>query len=181
MRLINRIEQIGKLWATMLPHIPAPDPAWLGRWCAQPDEVVEHAIIRTSKKFSLDKIDTGVSPEVAWRYASGVVTSEGERLRATQNKERKRNLNTQSDFTKELDVVGERIDKEGYSTELGEIYLDVIERFLRTDPSGFFAWADGVAGRHNPVATRAVRLLRTGKVTSATTFGDLPGILAAND
>lgn len=73
MNLLDRIDQIKKLWAVMLPHIPAPDPAWLGRWCAAPDRIIEHAIVRTSKKFPATAAPDAAT---AWRYTSGIIWNE---------------------------------------------------------------------------------------------------------
>jgi hypothetical protein len=80
MNLMAKIEQTKKLWATMLPHVPAPDPAWIGRWCESGERTIEHAIVRTSKKFSPEKISAGFKPEAAWRYTSGVVMNEGRQV-----------------------------------------------------------------------------------------------------
>jgi hypothetical protein len=83
-------------------------------------------------------------------------------------------------FHQRIDELGDKIDSE-YSTELGEQYIDTLQKFLQEHPNAFIAWADALAGRDNPVATSAVRLLRTGKVTSTTTFADLPAIIAADE
>jgi hypothetical protein len=80
MTLLNRIEQTNKLWGMMLPNVPEPAPAWIGRWCVNPDEVIEHAIIRASKKFR----EATPDPEVVWRYVSGVIKSEAKRDKYTE-------------------------------------------------------------------------------------------------
>ncbi|WP_158788593.1 hypothetical protein [Granulicella sp. L46] len=79
MTLVNRIGETAKLWALMLPQIPAPDPAWMGRWCAESDRFVEHGIIRASKKFGVTPVP---NPEVVWRYVSGVIANEAATARA---------------------------------------------------------------------------------------------------
>jgi len=81
MTLLDRISQTAKLWAVMLPSIPAPEPAWLGRWCAEPTRFVEHGIIRASKKFAITPVP---KPEMVWRYVSGVIASEAATARAQQ-------------------------------------------------------------------------------------------------
>jgi hypothetical protein len=73
MTLLNRIEQVSKLWAIMLPHVQAPEPAWVGRWCDYPDKIIEKAIVRATKKF---RTDSTVAPEAVWRYVSSVVRNE---------------------------------------------------------------------------------------------------------
>jgi hypothetical protein len=77
MNLMDRIEEVKKMWATMLPHIAQPDPAWIGRWCEYSDRVIEHAVVRASKKFALAKTDGRLRPEIAWRYVTGVIANEG--------------------------------------------------------------------------------------------------------
>jgi hypothetical protein len=79
MTLLDRIDQINKLWTVMLPNIPAPDPAWLGRWCDEPDQLIEHAVVRASKKFSGTAVP---NPETVWRYVSGVINNEARAARA---------------------------------------------------------------------------------------------------
>jgi hypothetical protein len=79
MTLLDRIDQIKKLWTVMLPNIPAPDPAWLGRWCDEPDQLIEHAVVRASKKFCATKV---LDPETVWRYVSGVINNEARAARA---------------------------------------------------------------------------------------------------
>jgi hypothetical protein len=81
MRLLDRINQTGKLWALMLPNIPPPEPAWMGRWCAESDRFVEHGIIRASKKFGHTPVP---NPEVVWRYVSGVISNEAAMARTQQ-------------------------------------------------------------------------------------------------
>lgn len=83
MRLLERIEQTQKLWAVMLPRVPAPDPAWIGRWCSNSNDIVEHAIIRASKKYGQPGLEN-VNPEMVWRYASGVMVNEGKRKKVLE-------------------------------------------------------------------------------------------------
>jgi hypothetical protein len=80
MILLTRIEQFRTLWAMMLPNIPPPEPAWIGRWCVNPDEIIEHAIVRASRKFRSAVPDS----EAVWRYVSGVIKSEAKRDKYTQ-------------------------------------------------------------------------------------------------
>jgi hypothetical protein len=69
MTLLRRIENVTKLWGMILPYAPSPTPAWIGRWCdVFADEVIEQAIIRTSKKFKGGAPD----PESVWKYCFGV-------------------------------------------------------------------------------------------------------------
>jgi hypothetical protein len=63
-----------------LRSFPVPEPAWIGRRCVNPDEAIEHAIIRASKKFR----EAAPDPEVVWRYASGVIKSEASNYRYTE-------------------------------------------------------------------------------------------------
>jgi hypothetical protein len=78
--LLSRIENISKLWAMILPDIPPPPAAWLGRLCTFPDAAIELAIVRASKKFSPDRVDGAPDPEHAWKFVSAVTTKEALRL-----------------------------------------------------------------------------------------------------
>jgi hypothetical protein len=77
MTLINRIENITRLWGMLLPAIPAPPPAWIGRWSSYPDEAIEHGVVRASKRFSPERTnDLAPDPQTVWKYAGGVAANE---------------------------------------------------------------------------------------------------------
>jgi hypothetical protein len=80
MSLLNRIENITKLWRMVLPNIPPPPAAWIGRLCSFPDEAIEHAIVRASKRFSPDRVDGTPEPEHAWRFVAAVAAGEAKQI-----------------------------------------------------------------------------------------------------
>jgi len=53
-----------------LPHVPEPTPEDAVRWCGYPVQAVEQAILRTSKRFSREKIVQGFDVGSAYRYTT---------------------------------------------------------------------------------------------------------------
>ena len=83
MTLLERIDYLQKAWSSLLPHIPAPAPEDVARWCNYSDTVMDMALLRTAKKFNRSKIDpNNFQLEDAYRYATGTA-----RLIAGQTKE----------------------------------------------------------------------------------------------
>lgn len=73
MKLLERIENAKKLWNILLPHVQAPEDRTFGIWCTEFDtKIMEHAFARAGSKFRNHR----GNPELAYRYASGVMTSE---------------------------------------------------------------------------------------------------------
>jgi hypothetical protein len=72
MNLLQRVENITKVWQIMLPHLPAPSPETVGRWLFYNDSAIESAIVRTASKFKREKIDLATFDAVqAYRYTTG--------------------------------------------------------------------------------------------------------------
>jgi hypothetical protein len=81
MTLIERIENITRLWGMMLPSIPAPPPVWIGRWSCYPDAAIEQGVVRASKRFSAERTGNILPmPEDVWRYAGGVAANEAKQI-----------------------------------------------------------------------------------------------------
>ncbi len=79
MTLIQRIENITRLWEMILPDIPKPQPAWISRWCVYPDSAVERGVTRASKKFAPNRIGGRTpDPELVYQYVCGVARNEYE-------------------------------------------------------------------------------------------------------
>jgi hypothetical protein len=78
MSLIDRIENITKLWGMLLPEFPKPTPAWIGRWCAYPDSAVERGLIRAAKKFGPEIARGAPDSELVCQYICGVARHEFE-------------------------------------------------------------------------------------------------------
>lgn len=80
MTLIQRIENITRLWEMILPDIPKPEPVWVSRFCVYPDSAVEKGIIRASKKFAPSRVGP-VAPnrELVYQYVCGVSRHESSR------------------------------------------------------------------------------------------------------
>ncbi len=76
MILLARIENVMKLWVIMLPHVQKPSDRHFGLWSQFPDDIIERAVVRTSRKFAPEKIDATFNPEIAWRYCAGVMANE---------------------------------------------------------------------------------------------------------
>ena len=77
MTLIERIENITRLWEMILPNIPKPQAAWVSRWCAYPDSAIERGIVRASKKFAPSRLGKVVpNPELVYQYVCGVARNE---------------------------------------------------------------------------------------------------------
>jgi hypothetical protein len=81
MTLLNRIEDVMKLWGMIFPNISTPPAAWIGRLCQYPDEAIGIAIVKASKKFSPDR-NTDTDVEHVWRYVAAVTASEAKDLPA---------------------------------------------------------------------------------------------------
>ena len=78
MTLLEKIDNISKLWTLMLPHVPAPSPVWMGRWAASsPDAAIERGIVRASKVFSAERYVEAI-PEKVHRYVTGTIRREAE-------------------------------------------------------------------------------------------------------
>lgn len=72
MNLLQRVENITKVWQIMVPHLPAPSPETIGRWLFYPDAAIEAAIVRTASKFKRSKIEPATfDPVQAYRYTTG--------------------------------------------------------------------------------------------------------------
>jgi hypothetical protein len=70
MKLLNRVLATARLWTLVIPNAPHPPPDMIARWCDDfSDEVLESAIVRTSRKFRGQVL---ADPEAAWRYCTGV-------------------------------------------------------------------------------------------------------------
>jgi hypothetical protein len=70
MTLVERISSLTQAWRTVLPHLPEPQPVDVARWCVYADQIVEAAIIRTSKKFTVAKVGSEFDPTLAHRYVT---------------------------------------------------------------------------------------------------------------
>ena len=70
MTLVERISSLTQAWRTVLPHLPEPQPVDVARWCVYADQIVEAAIIRTSKKFTVAKLVSDFDPALAHRYVT---------------------------------------------------------------------------------------------------------------
>lgn len=80
MTLLERIDAHTRLWKAILPEVPAPDAAWVSRWCSYPDSAIEQGIVRASKKF--DPRCTGtltVDPRLIYQFVCGVARNESRR------------------------------------------------------------------------------------------------------
>jgi len=77
MTLIQRIENVNRLWGMIVPHVPLPPAAWIGKWCVYPDAAVERGIVRASRKFSAERLcNTTVEPALVYQYVCGVARNE---------------------------------------------------------------------------------------------------------
>jgi hypothetical protein len=81
--LLNKIENVTKLWEIILPNFPVPPTPWLARLATFPDSAIEAGIIRASKKFSPDRVDESVRDENVWKYVSGTVRAIAEKSAVT--------------------------------------------------------------------------------------------------
>jgi hypothetical protein len=72
MTVLEKIEHFQKVWQIVLPHLAVPCPEDAARWCVYDLENVEMAILRTSKRFAIDKIPAGFDPQGAYRYTTAV-------------------------------------------------------------------------------------------------------------
>jgi hypothetical protein len=82
MKLLNRIEEITRLWEMIVPNFSVPPAAWLARLCAYPDSAIEGGIIRASKRFSPDRVDESVQDENVWKYVSATARAIAEKCAA---------------------------------------------------------------------------------------------------
>ncbi|HZQ90373.1 MAG TPA: hypothetical protein VFA60_01115 [Terriglobales bacterium] len=77
MSLIQRIENIIRLWQLILPDIPKPQAVWVSRWCSYPDSAIEKGIVRASKKFAPNRTGSVIpDPELVYQYVCGVARHE---------------------------------------------------------------------------------------------------------
>ena len=75
MKALDTIREYRTLWALVLPHITTPGPEDVARWCDYPTEAVEHAILRTAKRFAREKVKPGFDPLTAYKYATATARS----------------------------------------------------------------------------------------------------------
>ena len=76
MTVLERIENLRQTWTALLPHIPAPSPEDIARWCNYPHSAVEQAIMRTAKRFSASRVDAAnLDAFAAYRYTTGTARS----------------------------------------------------------------------------------------------------------
>ena len=71
MTALEQIEQHRILWGLALPHLPTPDPQIVVRWVEYPLQSVEHAILRTAKRFTREKVGSDFDPNQAYRFVTG--------------------------------------------------------------------------------------------------------------
>lgn len=74
MTMIERVENVNKLWSLLLPTCPAPLDYQIGRWVSRfSDSEIEYAIGRTATKFRNGlPADATTVP----RYTTGIMNNE---------------------------------------------------------------------------------------------------------
>ncbi len=75
MTILERIDYLQRVWKSLLPHLAAPPSEDTARWLNYENEVIEQAILRSSRKFSAAKVPTGFDSAIAWRYTTGTARS----------------------------------------------------------------------------------------------------------
>lgn len=70
MSALEQIKQYQALWTTVIPHIKAPPPEDVARWFAFSTNAVEHAVMRTARRFAREKIGPTFDPTQAYKYAT---------------------------------------------------------------------------------------------------------------
>lgn len=81
MKALDTIRGYRSLWALVVPHIKTPGPEDVARWCDYPSDAVEHAILRTAKRFAREKIAADFDPVSAYRFTSATARSIAEQAR----------------------------------------------------------------------------------------------------
>ena len=88
---------------------------------------------------------------------------------------------TGEQFVEGLNLIVELYRRGDASEEKAMEAVNLAEVLLYDHENFYERFFDVVGASDNPVRVKAEQLLRTGKVTTETTFGELPGILAEND
>jgi hypothetical protein len=74
MMIVERVENVKKLWSLLLPSCPAPGDCQLGRWVSRfSGPEIEYAIGRTAVKFR-----NGMPSDsaIVQRYSTGILINE---------------------------------------------------------------------------------------------------------
>jgi len=79
MTVLEKITHLRTVWRLTLPHIAEPSPEDVARWCIYPTEHVEQAILRTVRRYAVDKLNPSFAPIDAYRHVSSVARSLTER------------------------------------------------------------------------------------------------------
>jgi hypothetical protein len=81
---LEQITQYQTLWAAVIPHIPPPSPEDVARWFGYQPSAVEHAIMRTARRFARDKVVPDFDPVQAYRFATATARSIADQMIAPQ-------------------------------------------------------------------------------------------------
>jgi hypothetical protein len=76
MTLLEKIEYMQKAWKVLLPHIQPPPSEDAARWCNYSRASVEQAMMRTAKRFGVNRIDPATfDVTYAYKYCTSTARS----------------------------------------------------------------------------------------------------------